>query len=268
MKLKKLACIALAALSLSAISLPVSADWGKTEDGGVYYTLEDGTKAVGFTEIDGETYYFRKDGTMLVGSYKINGKSYTFDKDGKLVKSPAASRSYFLDAYFGESRETVMKRTPTVEIKDDMNEFTSAADSKPIFLKMGDTYAIGINGYFFLEDKYTMGGKVYVNTIDYTADSAYDISGKDVKDLTKAQINAIYNAFVKNYTKLYGEPVDLAAKGLSEFDDFQKVSVFLSGNTIYCVIADDEYAGVMAIDLSIYTEYKDITLDELLEFLS
>jgi hypothetical protein len=335
---KKLTCIALTALSISALSLPVSADWGKTDEGTSYYTLEDGSKATGFTVIDGETYYFKKDGTMLTGSYKIGGAYYRFGSDGKMFtgfaknksgdyyyyakdgkrasgwteisgstyyftgkgimlkgasykidgevykfgadgklsgsKAPASastasasSGGYFLDGYFGESMEKITKRNPGIISFIEDESFSLAIDMQYQSMKLGSTNAAGINAYMFMEDKYVIGVKLFGGTVDTVPGSI--LSGDfDTTPFTTAQINAIYNAYVKQYTAKYGDPIDLAALGVTDEDlgDFNKVSMFATGTTIYMVVTADEYVAAVGVDANVLTT-SDMDVEEIMTML-
>jgi hypothetical protein len=231
--------------------------WAKNKSGDYYYYAADGKRASGFTTISGSTYYFTKDGVMLKGaSYKIGGETYTFAADGKVsgtsAKSAAAAGTsdYFLSGYFGESFETITKRNPNVMAIVDDPEMGIAADLVPKSLKLGDTYAVGADLYISAEGKYFAGGRVFMNTSDTVPASLLsDYSGVD---FTKSQSTAIYNAFVKQYTEKYGDPVDLSDIGVdaSEYAEIDEMTVFLSDTAMYMVVSSEGVVGVIGIDIA------------------
>ena len=80
-------CLVMAAASVSAVTVSVSAEEGWKEDNGaVYYIDDEGSAVTGFRKIDGDTYYFLKtqEGSMAKGFKRIKGDTYFFGNDGKM----------------------------------------------------------------------------------------------------------------------------------------------------------------------------------------
>lgn len=62
---------------------PPEPGWHTQDDGRTYYILPDGTRQIGWMELDGELRYFDEAGYMARGEYIIDGQTYHFDGWGR-----------------------------------------------------------------------------------------------------------------------------------------------------------------------------------------
>lgn len=184
MKASKLLSFALAAvMSVSAMAVPVSAAWYKTQSGQYYYTDKDGDICIGWRTINGEKYYFDDDGYMKTGWLKTtSGKRYYLKSDGKMAhdcKLKINGEIYSFDAN-GVATKGSAKKKVSLEYGLSFNDFKnssnfssySATNADNVFVKSAN-YA-DEDGYFFLcflDDELASKGYLF----NYSALRYYDI---------------------------------------------------------------------------------------------
>lgn len=84
--IKALSLVMTMTISVSAMIMPISADFEKT-DKGTKYSDESGKYVTGWQTIGQNKYYFTEDGIMKTGLLKTKTATYCFYKSGKMVIS-------------------------------------------------------------------------------------------------------------------------------------------------------------------------------------
>lgn len=82
---KMMASVLVMTLAVTAVALPVAADWSKDSSGRWIYLTSGQTRATGWLKVGGTWYYFDGNGIMQTGWQKIGGTWYYFRDWGGMV---------------------------------------------------------------------------------------------------------------------------------------------------------------------------------------
>lgn len=202
---KAISFLMAAAIAVSSLAVPVSAEWHQTESGKRYYTDKDGDICIGWYKINGEKYFFDDNGYMKTGWYKddngkyyylrsdgraacdctlkIKGKTYSFDKNGVYVTEAAKETAKETTTY---NKPTALKTKWGMSISkfkrlDGFDNFSASDDKSTYSEEMSLSGVNGYHGYTF-EDK-KLAFEFYL----------FDYSKDDLKTLK--------NHFTKAYKK-------------------------------------------------------------------
>ncbi len=280
--IKALSLVMTMTISVSAMIMPISADFEKT-DKGISYTDESGKKLTGWQTIDGNRYYFDKDGiakkgfvkfksgTMYFGSdgsmktgwVKISKKTYYFTKKGYMAtgKYNIGSKQYTFDkngVWDNEPGLYVSKYDFRNSNWGDTIEEVKKVEKEDLY-GSGSDYVIKnrvklndkpyIVGYLFDEKKGTLHGAGY---------ALIDLEDND----EKIDYISEYNSMYKIYEKKYGKPIFNGKTDKTFYNKFNKTYISIPegviNNNIVIWETESSVVCMAVIELDDYGECLDI----------
>ena len=253
-KIKFIAVLAMAMISVSTFSaIPASADW-QCEGGFVTYTDSEGNLATGWNTIEDKKYYFNKDGIMKAGwANTSDGTTYFFDDMGVMRTGWLIKRDG-VRYYFDENGKMI---TGWSTIDGEKYYFNKDGTAKSGWVTTSQSK------YYFRLD-----GRMVKDCCFQIDDEYYKFDKNGKFDDTK--ITNDYSVFSDEYD-VFSDDLDISA-ALDEYDivngDLKEFNIPTDDMSISTILTSSNIKSVLESETYIqgFTLYKNVPAVAIIEY--